>query len=207
MAVEDKSMYLDQTDEKYGPLFEGGHVGMIITGPWQLIDLVTAKTPYGVTILPGTNGDHETISGPDIWAAFDHKDVNRAYWTFQLLSWMSQPAQDARWSMGLGGLPLRASEKALPAYAKFIKGYPGVAVMVANLANAKKARPTIASYPELSRYVGEAVSKVMQGQGTSQQALTYLAKRMTRRSPFGCPPDGDRSWSRAASRPGHAGHL
>jgi multiple sugar transport system substrate-binding protein len=177
MAVVDKSMYLDQTDEKYGPLFASGHVGMIITGPWQLIDLVTAKTPYGVTILPGTNGNHETISGPDIWAAFDHKDVNRAYWTFELLSWMSQPAQDARWNMGLGNLPLRASEKNLPAYAKFIKGYPGVEVMVANLANAKKARPTIASYPEVSRYVGEAVAKVMQGQGTSQQALTDAAKR------------------------------
>jgi multiple sugar transport system substrate-binding protein len=37
MAVDDKTMYLDQTDEKYGPLFEGGHVGMIVTGPWSSI--------------------------------------------------------------------------------------------------------------------------------------------------------------------------
>jgi multiple sugar transport system substrate-binding protein len=132
MAVVDKSMYLDQTDEKYGPLFEGGHVGMMITGPWELLPMAAAKTPYGVTILPGTNGDHETISGPDIWAAFDHKDVNRAYATFQLLSWLTASAQDARWNMGLGNLPLRASEKALPAYAKFIKDYPGVEVLVAN---------------------------------------------------------------------------
>jgi multiple sugar transport system substrate-binding protein len=177
MAVEDKTMYLDQTDEKYGPLFEGGHVGMIITGPWELYPMVQAKTPYGVTILPGTDGNHETISGPDIWAAFDHKDVNRAYWTFQLLSWMSQPDQDTRWNMGLGNLPLRASEKDLPAYATFIKDFPGVDVLVANLANAKQARPTIKAYPELSRYVGMAVAKVMQGQGTSQQALTDAAKR------------------------------
>jgi multiple sugar transport system substrate-binding protein len=177
MAVVDKSMYLDQTDEKYGPLFEGGHVGMIVTGPWELFPMVQAKTPYGVTILPGTKGDHETISGPDIWAAFDHKDVNRAYWTFQLLSWMSEPAQDTRWNMGLGNLPLRASEKDLPAYATFIKDYPGVDVLVANLANAKQARPTIKAYPEVSRYVGEAVAKVMQGQGTAQQALTDAAKR------------------------------
>lgn len=177
MAVVDKSMYLDQTDEKYGPLFEGGHVGMIVTGPWELLPMVQAKTPYGVTILPGTNGDHETISGPDIWAAFDHKDVNRAYWTFQLLNWMSRPAQDTRWNMGLGNLPLRASEKDLPAYATFIKAYPGVEVLVANLANAKQTRPTIKAYPEVSRYVGEAVAKVMQGQGTAQRALTDAAKR------------------------------
>jgi multiple sugar transport system substrate-binding protein len=185
MAVDDKTMYLDQTDEKYGPLFEGGHVGMMVSGPWELYPMTQAKTPYGVTILPGTNGDHETISGPDIWAAFDHKDANRAYWTFQLLNWMSQPDQDARWSMGMGNLPLRASEQDTPAYDTFIKDFPGVDVMVANLANAKKARPTIKQYPELSRYVGIAVAKVMQGQGTSQQALTEAAKKADQALSFG----------------------
>ena len=185
MAVDDKTMYLDQTDEKYGPLFEGGHVGMIVTGPWELYPMVQAKTPYAVTILPGTNGDHQTISGPDIWAAFDHKDANRAHWTFQLLNWMSQPEQDARWNMGLGNLPLRASEQDTPAYATFIKDFPGVDVMVANLANAKQARPTIKQYPELSRYVGTAVAKVMQGQGTSQQALTDAAKKADQALSFG----------------------
>jgi len=138
-----------------------------------------------VTILPGTNGDHQTISGPDIWAAFDHKDANRAHWTFQLLNWMSQPEQDARWNMGLGNLPLRASEQDTPAYATFIKDFPGVDVMVANLANAKQARPTIKQYPELSRYVGTAVAKVMQGQGTSQQALTDAAKKADQALSFG----------------------
>ena len=75
---------------------------MIVTGPWELYPMVQAKTPYAVTILPGTNGDHQTISGPDIWAAFDHKDANRAHWTFQLLNWMSQPEQDARVEHGSG---------------------------------------------------------------------------------------------------------
>ena len=125
MAVDDKTMYLDQTDEKYGPLFDGGHVGMIITGPWQLYDLVQAKTPYGVTILPGTNGDHQTISGPDIWALFDHKDANRAYWTFELLKWLSQPEQDARWNMALGNLPLRASETGHARVRHVHQGLPG----------------------------------------------------------------------------------
>ena len=43
MAVDDKSMYLDQTDEKYGPLFNDGHVGMIMSGPWALYDLKEAE--------------------------------------------------------------------------------------------------------------------------------------------------------------------
>ncbi len=37
MAVDDKSMYLDQTDEKYGPLFDDGRIGMMISGPWALL--------------------------------------------------------------------------------------------------------------------------------------------------------------------------
>ena len=57
--------------------------------------------------------------------------------------------------------------------------------MVANLANAKQARPTIKQYPELSRYVGTAVAKVMQGQGTSQQALTDAAKKADQALSFG----------------------
>ena len=36
MAVEDKSVYLDQTDEKYAPLFASGRIGMMINGPWTL---------------------------------------------------------------------------------------------------------------------------------------------------------------------------
>jgi ABC-type glycerol-3-phosphate transport system substrate-binding protein len=39
MAVDDKSMYLDQTDEKYGPLFYSGNVAMMLSGPWVLYDL------------------------------------------------------------------------------------------------------------------------------------------------------------------------
>ena len=54
LAVEDKSVYLDQTDEKYAPLFFDGRVGMMISGPWQLSDLVQRKTPYKIAPLPTT---------------------------------------------------------------------------------------------------------------------------------------------------------
>ena len=82
MAVDDKSLYLDQTDEKYGPLFAANQIGMIISGPWQLYDLKTAKTKYGVTYLPGTNGNHATIAGPDLWVLMDHQDADRSYWAY-----------------------------------------------------------------------------------------------------------------------------
>ena len=177
MAVDDKSVYLDQTDEKYGPLFADGRVGMIISGPWQLYDLVQKKTPYKVQVLPGTNGNHQTVSGPDLWVLFDHRDANRAYWSFELVKWLTSPEVDVRWNLAQGNLPLRSSAAATPEFAQYVKDYPGGDVLFANLDNATKPRPTVAGYVGLSRYVGEAVSKVMQGAAQPKEALDEAAKK------------------------------
>jgi len=177
MAVGDKSLYLDQTDEKYGPLFTANQIGMIISGPWQLFDLKKAGTKYGVAFLPGTDGNHDTIAGPDIWALFDHKDANRAYWTYQFTKWLTDPEQDERWNLVQGNLPLRSSEQQSPAYAKLQQDYPGIDVMVANFVNAKKARPTVPGYVGLSEAVGKQISQVLQGAKQPQAALDDAATK------------------------------
>jgi multiple sugar transport system substrate-binding protein len=177
MAVDDKSMYLDQTDEKYGPLFNSGRVGMMLSGPWSLLDIKDAKLSYGVVQLPGFNGDHETVSGPDIWALFDHQDVNRAGATRDFVKWLTSSEIDAKWNLKVGNLPLRTTEVKTPEYAAYVKEYPGGDVFFANLANAKQARPTVSGYEELSRNVGDAIAKVLQGTETPKKALDDAAKK------------------------------
>ena len=171
MAVTDKSVYLDQTDTKFTELFAGGHIGMVTSGPWELSDLKIAKTNYGVTVLPGTNGDHETVSGPDVWAIFDHKDANRAYWAYRFTKWLTDPKQDIAWNVEYGNLPLRASETSSPEFAAQVKTLPGLDVMAANTANAKHARPTVPAYNKVSEAIGGAISQVLQGQGDPAGAL------------------------------------
>jgi multiple sugar transport system substrate-binding protein len=178
MAVDDKSMYLDQTDEKYPQLMYDGKVAMIIGGPWLLYDLKDKKVAYGATQLPGTNGDHQTVSGPDVWVAFDHSDANRAAATTDFLLWLTSAEVDERWNLAYGNLPLRTSESTSPAFTTWAKDYaPGAEVFFANLANAKNARPTVEGYVEMSKYVGEAISKVMQGQSDSKTALDDAAAK------------------------------
>jgi multiple sugar transport system substrate-binding protein len=177
MAVTDKSVYLDQTDEKFLELFAGDHIGMVTSGPWELSPLKTAKTSYGVTVLPGTNGDHETVSGPDIWALFDHKDANRSYWAYQFGKWLTDPKQDIAWNVKYGNLPLRASETDSPEFQAAVKDLPGLDVLAANLANAKHTRPTVSGYNKVSEAVGDAVSQVLQGQGTPATALKTAAQK------------------------------
>ncbi|RIX27770.1 ABC transporter substrate-binding protein [Amnibacterium setariae] len=177
MAIDDKSVYLDQTDTKFGQLFAGGHIGMITSGPWQLYDLKTAKTDYGVTVLPGTDGNHETVSGPDLWTLFDHKDANRAHWAYEFTKWLTDPAQDERWNVEYGNLPLRESETSSAAFQAQVKALPGLDVMAANSANAKHARPTVPAYNKLSEAIGDQISAVLQGQGTPESGLKAAAAK------------------------------
>ncbi|MFF1571970.1 ABC transporter substrate-binding protein [Leifsonia sp. NPDC058292] len=176
MAVDDKSVYLDQTDTKFGQLFVSDRIGMITSGPWQLSDLKIGGTKYGVVQLPGTDGDHQTVSGPDIWALFDHKDKNRAYWTTQFAQWLTSAEQDERFNVAVGNLPLRSSEASSDAVAKESAQYPGYDVFVANSKNVKETRPTTKGYAALSVAIGKAISSVLQGDGDPKTALEQAAK-------------------------------
>jgi len=175
MTHDDGSVYLDQNGERYGPLFYNGAIGMMISGPWVLYDLKQQDVNYGVAYLPGTDGDHQTISGPDLWVLYDHNDAQRAAATYDFISWLTAPEQDVRWNIAYGNLPLRASETESPEYKKYVKTYPGGGDFFANLDNAVQPRPTVAGYVGLSRAVGTAIDEVLLGDADPQEALDKAA--------------------------------
>ncbi len=115
MARDDKSVYLDQNGEKFLPLFQSGKVAMVVTGPFALLDFREHKIDYGVVPLPGYNGNHETISGPDFWVLFDNGS-RRAKAATEFAAWLAEPEQDAAWSLAVGNLPLRKATTRLPEY-------------------------------------------------------------------------------------------
>jgi multiple sugar transport system substrate-binding protein len=179
LAVTDKSVYVDQTDTKFAQLFASDRIGMMTSGPWQLSDLKTAGTSYGVAVLPGTDGDHETVSGPDVWALFDHKDVNRAHWSYEFAEWLTSQAQDEKFSVEIGNLPLRSSEVDSAAFKAQVARFPGLDVMAANAVNAKQARPTVAGYNGLSEAIADAISRVLQNDGDPATELKSAAAKAT----------------------------
>ncbi len=175
MAVDDGSVYLDQTDTKFAQLFAADRIGMMTSGPWQLYDLGVAGTDYGVTVLPGTDGDHQTVSGPDIWALFDHQDANREHWVTEFAAWLTAAEQDERWNVAYGNLPLRSSEIESDAFQEQVEALPGLDIMAANAENAQQARPTVPGYVGLSEAIANAIAEVLQGQGEPQEALEVAA--------------------------------
>ncbi|HEY2320805.1 MAG TPA: ABC transporter substrate-binding protein [Solirubrobacteraceae bacterium] len=170
------AIYLDNGSDNYLSVFNGGHIGMLWTGPWDLSQIVQSKVDYGVTTLPG-DVNHQTISGPDNWVMFNNGSAHTAAaWTF--LKWLTSPAIDLKWATMTGDLPIRASVAKMDGYSKFTSKYPGIAIWAANLANATQARPQITVYPKISTAVGQAVQSVLLGKASPQQALSQAAQQV-----------------------------
>ena len=176
LAQEDKSVYLDQTGTHYEPLFLNNAIGMLVEGPWLLYDLNKNHVNYGVTVLPGTSGDHQTISGPDLWVMFNHDDAQRAAASYDFTKWLTSPAQDLRWNVYYGNLPLRKSEGSMAAFKQYVQKYPGGDVFFANLANAVQPRPTVAGYVDLSQAIGDAIDQALVGGDDPKQVLDQAAQ-------------------------------
>jgi len=108
---------------------------------------------------------------------FDHNDANRAGASRDFVKWLTSKETDAKWNLAIGNLPLPSSEQGTEEFAAYVKEYPGGQKFFENLANAKQARPTLAGYEEMSRNVGDAIAKVLQGAAKPKEALDQAAQK------------------------------
>jgi multiple sugar transport system substrate-binding protein len=176
MAVVDKSVYLDTGNDNYLALFNSGKIAMLWTGPWDLSS-INSNVNYGVTYLPGYNGDHQTISGPDLYMMFDQSPTRSAA-ALKFISWLTSAKTHLQFAIATGDLPIRRSETTMPGYQTFLKRYPAEKVFVANLNNVEHVRPNIASYGEVSHAVGQMVQSVLLGEAQPQAALDAGSKQV-----------------------------
>jgi multiple sugar transport system substrate-binding protein len=179
MAVTDKSMYLDPSDSEYANLFNSGKIGMLVTGPWDLSGFPNVK--YGVQIMPsfpGTDGGHQTISGPDNWVIFNN-GAKRVSAAEKFLIWMTATPQATAFSLATGDLPIRQSVQDSPQFAqKMDQALPGVGTFITNLSNVKQARPQLATYPKVSTILGNMIVSVLLGKSEPQAALASAAQQV-----------------------------
>jgi multiple sugar transport system substrate-binding protein len=173
MAVEDGSVFLDLQNSPYTGLFNSGKIGMLVTGPWDLSSF--PDVDYGVEILPGFDGDHQTIAGPDMWTVFDNGG-GRAEAALEFIAWLTAPEQMKADALATGHLPFRLSVIEDAAFIEeFGATFPGVDVFAENLANVQQARPVLAAYPQVSEAMGLAIVSAMLGEKDAQSALDEAA--------------------------------
>lgn len=173
--ARDKSVYVDPKpgSEQMYQVFMSDRMGMVVTGPWELPDIRQAGIDYHVVPLPSFSGRPMTISGPDTWTVFDNGDARkRAAKTF--VSWLMQPAQDVRWDIGAGSLPLSRRTRELPGWRQNEKGTVGLEVFTRAL-DAARVRPVHAAYPQISEALGQAVVAVLLGRRSPTEALRACA--------------------------------
>jgi multiple sugar transport system substrate-binding protein len=177
MAVTDKSLYLDTTNENGPKLMNSGKVAMLVTGPWDLGQLTDID--YGVQVMPtfaGSSGAHQTISGPDNWVVFDNGD-KRKQAAIDFVKWLTAPEQVKTFSLATGDLPTRRSVGQDQAVLdQMNQSLPGSRTFVENLSNVKKVRPTVEQYPSISEALGQAIVSVMLGKDQPADALNSAAK-------------------------------
>ncbi|MFE3825279.1 ABC transporter substrate-binding protein [Streptomyces sp. NPDC059092] len=171
-----KSVYIDPKpgSEQMYQVFLSGRMGMVVTGPWQLPDIREAEVEYHVVPLPSYSRRPMTISGPDTWTVFDNGSARvRAARTF--LTWLMQPAQDVRWDIQAGSLPLSRPTEALPAWRKQDAETEGLSVFTRALDSAR-VRPAHPAYPQISQALGQAIAAVLLGRSSPAEAVRRCAR-------------------------------
>ena len=177
MAVTDKSLYLDTTNENGPKLMNSGKIGMLVTGPWDLSSLTDIQ--YGVQVMPtfaGSAGAHQTISGPDNWVVFNNGDKKKQA-AIDFVKWLTAAEQVKTFSLATGDLPTRLSVGEDQAVlAKLNENLPGSSTFVENLSNVKMVRPQVEQYPAVSEALGQAIVSVMLGKDQPAAALNTAAQ-------------------------------
>ena len=171
MATVDHSIYIDTTNTKIQQTFNNGHIGMLVTGPWDLPGFPNVQ--FGVQVMPA---NHQTISGPDNWVILNNgADRVSASWAF--LKWFTDAKQQMYYDLQTGALPIRQSQQQQPTFQTFLTKYPGTDLFVKNMSNAVKARPTIPQYSKISTFLGQAIVSVLLGKSDAKTALDQAAQQ------------------------------
>jgi multiple sugar transport system substrate-binding protein len=92
------------------------------------------------------------------------------------VTWLNQPAQDVRWDIKTGSLPLSRATQALPQWTAQTKKTKGLTVFTTALDTAR-VRPNHAAYPQISAALGQAIVSVLLGRSTPAKAMHDCARQ------------------------------
>ena len=144
MATVDHSIYIDTTNARIQQTFNNGHIGMMVTGPWDLPSFPDVQ--FGVQVMPA---NHQTISAPEDSVILDDGAAQVAASSAFVKSFTAPPQRMSfdLHAQGAPDPPVPGAAARLPAY---LAKYPGTELFVEDIGDAVKARPTIPRYTQIS---------------------------------------------------------
>jgi sn-glycerol 3-phosphate transport system substrate-binding protein len=104
------------------------------------------------------------------------QDHVQAAWTF--ITWMTNPAQAARWSIGTGYVPIRKTELSTPAFAQYLQQVPQALTATLQLRVAGE-QMTIHDVDQIGAMLVTAIQAAQSGRLTAQAALDRAQRDAT----------------------------
>jgi sn-glycerol 3-phosphate transport system substrate-binding protein len=127
---------------------------------------LAASVELGVAPMPTIDGGGSggvNVGGAALWLVDTGTDAQKAA-TFDFASWLTLPAQQARWHIGTGYVPI--SEKAAedPSVVQLWAERPGFRVAFDQLASSQgPAGPVLGGYPDFREAVTQGLERVADG--------------------------------------------
>jgi multiple sugar transport system substrate-binding protein len=156
------------------PAFSSDVVSMIIEGQWAVSEFNTAKSDYGVALVPaGSSGHSATNIGIGVATVFSHNAAADAAAT-TFVQWLAQPAQGAYLTATTGGLPSAPAQLQQPAVKQEEATQPTYPTFASQL-NTGESRPTVPAYTAISLDLATEINAALTSNLSPAQALAKAA--------------------------------
>jgi sn-glycerol 3-phosphate transport system substrate-binding protein len=127
---------------------------------------LAAKVDLGVAPMPTIDGGGKggvNVGGAALWLADTGTDEQKAA-TWDFASWLAQPAQQARWHVGTGYVPISRKAADDPAVTQLWAERPGFRVAFDQLAASEgPAGPVIGGYHDFREAVTQGLERIADG--------------------------------------------
>jgi multiple sugar transport system substrate-binding protein len=156
------------------PAFSSDAVSMIIDGQWAVSEFTTAKSDFGVALVPaGTSGHSASNIGIGVATVFSHNaTADAAATTF--VQWLAQPAQGAYLTATSGGLPSAPAQLQQAAVQKEAATAPTYQTFATQLQTGG-TRPTVPAYTAISLDLATEINAALTSNLSPAQALAKAA--------------------------------
>jgi multiple sugar transport system substrate-binding protein len=156
------------------PAFSSDAVSMIIDGQWAVAEFNTAKSDYGVALVPaGSSGHSATNIGIGVATVFSHGSAADAAAT-TFVQWLAQPAQGGYLTATSGGLPSAPAQLQQPAVKQEAATQPTYQTFATQLQTGE-TRPTVPAYTAVSLDLATEINAALTSNLSPAQALAKAA--------------------------------
>lgn len=142
---------------------------------------LAAKVELGVAPMPTIGGGGSggvNVGGAALWLADTGSDAEKAA-TWDFASWLTLPAQQARWHVGTGYVPISMQAAEDPSVTQLWADRPGFRVAFDQLAASEgPAGPVLGGYPDFREAVTQGLERVADG-SDPLESLAQAAEEAT----------------------------